>query len=508
MSKITQLTAVINNSDHKANLKAIAAVKSKAQALELRIDALTEVNKKEIADLMAASNLPVIFTLRKQAQGGQFTDSQEKQKEILLSLIDLKPQYIDLEYDTPLQTTQEILERSPETQLICSVHILDHTPESIEEYFLRLKCFPAHIYKIVTYANTLTDSLKMIRFVIANRRMQKNIIGLCMGDQGKITRLLSPVIGNYFNYAYVDHPSASGQYSAEEMETVYHHDKLDEQSQIFALLGENLSASRSHLLHNQMLDELAINALYIKISLSKGELKSFFSLIKGLPFAGFSVTMPHKEEILAYIDLQSEESQAIGAVNTIAIGQDRRLIGSNTDGIGAIEAIEEKTPIKDKKIVILGAGGAAKAIAYIAKERGARVTMLNRTEDKAKHFTQTLGIEFAPISNINQIAQEGYDILVNATSVGMLPEPDQMPIPSEAIIPSAIIMDIVQIPSETKLLREAKAKGCPIIYGHEMFIRQAAYQYERWFGDKVQRFKVVKSLEKIFKKIDKENPID
>ncbi|GAB4185285.1 MAG: shikimate dehydrogenase [Simkaniaceae bacterium] len=505
------LTVVLDKKTYKENAEIMAKAKGKAEGYELRLDCLEEIDKEKIKNLIDKASTPIIFTLRKSSQGGNFMEGEEKQKEILLGLVDLQPAFIDLEYDTSLSTAQELLDRSLDTRLICSIHDFEKTPESIDEFFLQLKLFPAHIYKIATYARSINDALKMVRFVIANKRMNKNVVGICMGEKGQITRILSPIIGNFINYCCLEKEAAPGQLALEELLDVYHYDKLNEATKVFALIGDPVDKSPSHITHNKVFEKLEINALYVKMCVKKDEVETFFSLIKGLPFAGFSVTMPLKEEVLPYLHEVSEEAKLIGAVNTIAIKDSKRL-GYNTDAAGALDPLEEKIPVAGKKVVILGGGGAAKALAYEAKNRGAaKVVLLNRTKERAEKIAANLDLSAGSLDDMKKIAEEGYDILINATSVGMEPNTEEIPISPEYILASACVMDIISRPKKTKLLQEAEKKGCKTVYGHEMFINQAVYQYDYWFDRQLERKKVKEILEKSVdsaaeKKMPKESP--
>jgi 3-dehydroquinate dehydratase/shikimate dehydrogenase len=186
--------------------------------------------------------------------------------------------------------------------------------------------------------------------------------------------------------------------------------------------------------------------------------------------------MPLKEHILPLLDHIDDQAKAIGAVNTLLF-KEGKISGFNTDGIGALNALEETCPVKNKKIIFLGAGGAAKAIAFEAKQRGALVTVLNREKQRAIDLAAQLGCIGGGIDEMPRYTAEGYDFLINCTPA--------MPIEPQNILPQAVVMDIVTKPQETVFLKQAQAKGCKIVYGYQMFIEQAIGQFNLWFDGNI-----------------------
>jgi shikimate dehydrogenase len=198
-----------------------------------------------------------------------------------------------------------------------------------------------------------------------------------------------------------------------------------------------------------------------------------------LNLKGVSVTIPHKVEIMDYLDDIEEVAQKIGAINTI-VNQEGRLFGYNTDWNGAIKAMEEKIELKNKKTVLLGAGGAARAIAYGLKEKDTDLTILNRTVKKAEVLASELGYQYGDLERVESMKP---DILINTTSLGMYPQVDDTPVRKE-FLKGMLVFDIVYNPLKTRLIREAEQNGCATIIGLEMFINQAALQLELWTGKK------------------------
>ena len=229
---------------------------------------------------------------------------------------------------------------------------------------------------------------------------------------------------------------------------------------------------------------MGLNAIYVKMSILPEELEKFFSLAKKLNFRGLSVTMPLKERVLSFLDQVDPLVAQMGAVNTILF-EGEKLMGFNTDGIGAINAIERLGSIKGKKVVLIGAGGAAKAIAFIAHQRGAQIVILNRTANKAEELAAHVKGRGAGIEKIASEYEDGYDILINC-------RPEPLPIDPQYILPHSIVMDIKTLPTKGSLLEYAKQKGAKVVYGYEMFINQAIAQIDIWFKDKAKQQDIAK----------------
>ena len=235
------------------------------------------------------------------------------------------------------------------------------------------------------------------------------------------------------------------------------------------------------------MEELGLDAIYVKILLAPHELISFFSYTKKLGIQGLSVTLPLKEQVLPFLDEVDPKAHAMGAINTIDL-KEGKLTGYNTDAKGALKALLEKTPIKDKKIVIIGAGGAAKAISYELKKQGALLTIVNRTKEKADTLANKLQCQASCLKDIPL-----YDIIINCTS-------SHMPIDKKFILENTVVMDIAISPN-TEFLLEAKKKKCYLVYGYKMFIYQALKQFKIWFGSKIDLSKVENLLEEKTSKV-------
>lgn len=399
---------------------------------ELRLDYFDEINLDQISKLLTK---PCILTLRSTSKR-----SEEERIQLLRQLANLKPAYIDLETTVPREVIEEI---AMQTKIILSYHNFDHTPE------LEISAIPATYYKMATMANSSLDCWRMLDLV----KKHKNLIGFCLGEKGTFSRILSAIYGSPITYAYLDEPTAPGQISLEELKSY----SLTPDTKLFAVIGYPLTTSSSPAFHNQKYREWGINAVYVKMPFQADELAQFAPRMQG--FSGLSVTMPLKESILPYLDQIDVEAAEIGAVNTI-VCKEGKTKGYNTDGKGALDAIGA---VEGKTVIILGAGGAARAIIYEAKKRGARVLIWNRTVEKGKLLAEHFDVE--AISEM-----QPYHILVNTTPVDVQVE----------IAPNTTVMDIRSHPKLTPFLERAAQKNCRLIYGMEMFHYQALEQIRLW----------------------------
>jgi shikimate dehydrogenase len=253
---------------------------------------------------------------------------------------------------------------------------------------------------------------------------------------------------------------------------------IDAGTRVCCLIGDPVEHSLSPLVHNAGYKALGLNYAYLSFKVS--DIKQAVEGIRGLGIRGASVTIPHKTGVLKYLDKLEPLAERIGAVNTI-VNDGGVLSGYNTDGDGAVKALEEVTNLKDKKAVLIGAGGAALAIASGLKAKGVRLVALNRTESKARELAEKVGAEgYGNLKELAKIAPA--DILINATSVGMWPKINQSIVPGELLHNRLTVFDIVYNPRETRLIAEAREKGCTIVYGYKMLLYQAAAQFELFTG--------------------------
>lgn len=474
------LVVVIN----KCSASLITKVKAflpHIDAIEIRFDYWPKLDITKIKSLQKSLPIPMIFTIRNKEQGGYFQGSEKQRLKQIYKLASLKPEYLDLEYNMGDDVISFILTNYPDIKLIGSYHNFIKTPHNLDKILNLLKKKPFYMYKIATYANNTLDALRMLIFIKENGS-ENNLIGICMGQLGVSTRILGKIVGSIMNYVVVDNEynSAPGQIDLDTILKLYNYRNLNNKTDIYALLGDPVISSLGDVLHNAAFRYLNKNAVYVKLKVSKQELTSALIYLKKLPFKGFSVTMPLKELAFKLIDITDDDSKYIKAINTITIRDKKEYFGLNTDGKGAVLALGEIMNLSNKKFVILGAGGAAKAIAYEISKFGGDLTVLNRTIKKAKHISQICHCSAYDLSKFPYVASQGYDIIINTIPTSAYIS--DLPIDQNSIIPSCWAMDInYQLNNKTPFLHMAENKGSNCISGYNMFVHQAILQLSNWF---------------------------
>ena len=280
-------------------------------------------------------------------------------------------------------------------------------------------------------------------------------------------------------------------------------------SRICGIIGDPIEHSMSPVMHNAAFEKLGLNYLYVPFRVKKEELGKAIAGMRALNIRGLSVTIPHKVAVIPFLDELDPLAQRIGAVNTI-VNDDGVLTGYNTDATGFLQALLERgVEPREKNVVILGAGGASRAISFILAERGAHLVILNRlleldwAEELASRISQVFTREVEALElngkNLAKVLAKA-DILVNATSVGMSPNIGETPIPAKLLKPGLIVFDIVYNPIKTRLVREAEVTGAKNIGGVDMLVWQGVLAFELWTGVKapvkLMKEKAIKALQK------------
>jgi 3-dehydroquinate dehydratase/shikimate dehydrogenase len=461
----TKLIGVARGPTLAALKDQIAKAKSFADLVEIRLDLLEPSALHHLKELPRI--LGFIFTFRKKSQGGARDITEHERLELFEHCLAAEPQYCDLEADTELAFFERVKEKYPKIKIIGSFHDFEGIPEHLDELFARMHKPQIDHYKVALKAHSTNDALKIMEW----SKNHKNLTCIAMGMEGQISRILAPIIGAEFCYAAIEQSDAPlGQLSLKELCEIYRFKELRPSTKIYALLGSPVTRSVGHLFHNQYFSKHSKDAVYIKLQLDIPELPLFFSLMRQMPFAGFSVTMPLKEQmgrVLTKIDPSAEQS---GSVNTIAF-EEEHLVGYNTDGRGALDVLERHRHVKGQTMVILGAGGTGRAIAFEAMKRGAKVIALNRTLARAKQLGEDLSSEYG---SLEDLPSHACDVLVNTIPADLIFDAKSLP-------SHALVMDIVYWHEETPLLKAAKERGCACIGGIEMFEAQAKLQQEIWF---------------------------
>jgi 3-dehydroquinate dehydratase / shikimate dehydrogenase len=448
-------------------------VEQGAELVELRLDYIRgAVNLKRLLDNRPS---PVVITCRREADGGRYTGTEDERRMLLRSAIASGVEYVDLEEDLAPK-----IPRYGKTKRIISLHDFQKTPDDLDAIHSRLRALDADIVKLATMANRPHDNLRMLQLVARNKQI-KPTIGICMGEMGIPTRVLGGRFGAPFTFATFHHERAlaPGQLSFEQMKNIYHYDDVNAETDVYAVIGDPIGHSLSPLIHNAAFQHQKLNKVYLPLRLPREEVGTFLDDAPALGIKGLSVTIPHKEAVFQRLSKCDDATRSIGATNTVVIdGKDR--VGYNTDYRAAINSLEQAMDsVKDVASLVLGAGGAAKAVAHGLKRHGARVMIANRTRERADKLAGELGCKSIDWDQRHQV---DVNILVNCTPVGMHPNVDETPYDKHHLKPDMVVFDTVYNPENTLLIKEARYRNCVVISGVDMFVRQAALQYQLFTG--------------------------
>jgi 3-dehydroquinate dehydratase/shikimate dehydrogenase len=417
-----------------------------------------------------------IATCRRAENGGKFKGSLAAQLDILGKAAAAGCQIIDLELQSALKCKADALQKlRTRAALLLSFHDFRAT-KKLEDTLEKMRAIPADFYKIVTTATTLSDNVVMMKF-LETHGDRHSLVGLCMGEQGLISRVLSVRASSVFTFASVSpgEETAPGQISAQDLRSVYRIDQVDAATRVYGVAGDPIAHSLSPLIMNTALRRENVNGVYL--ALHAKTLKDLLHCVREIPLNGLSITMPYKQAILEHLDNSDTHTTKIGACNTVVRGQDGKLYGFNTDTAGVVRPLEQRVSLENLKVLVLGAGGAARAAVFGLKERGSEVWILNRTAVTGQKLARQAKARTVKRSDLKKLA---FDVIINATPVGMGNSKDS-PL-KEDEIRAHYVFDMVYDPVETKLTKFAKARGAQIIPGIEMFVHQAARQFEIWTG--------------------------
>jgi len=419
-----------------------------------------------------------IGTCRRADNGGKFKGSLASQLEVLGKAAAAGCQLVDLELQSAQKTKPDAIARlRSRAALILSFHDFRAT-RNLDETLGKMLKIPAEFYKIVSTATTLSDNVAMMKF-LQERGGKHALVGLCMGEQGIISRALGVRAGSAFTFGAVD-PSAGlntgpGQISARDLRSIYRIDQVDAATRIYGVAGDPIGHSLSPVIMNTALRRENVNGIYLPLHAKT--LKDLMRCVRDIPLHGLSITMPYKQAILPHLDNTDAHTAKTGACNTVVRGQEGKLYGFNTDIAGVIRPLEQRITIDGAKVLVLGAGGAARAAVFGLKERGAEVWILNRTSVKGQKLARQAKARTIKRADLRKVA---FDVIINATPVGMGNTRDCVLKDDE--IQARVVFDMVYDPVETHLLQVARSKGISVIPGVEMFVQQAARQFEIWTG--------------------------
>ncbi|XP_065863546.1 bifunctional 3-dehydroquinate dehydratase/shikimate dehydrogenase, chloroplastic [Euphorbia lathyris] len=469
---------------------------SGADLVEIRLDSLKSFNPHEhVKFLISRSPLPTLFTYRPKWEGGDYEGDENKRLDVLRLAMELGADYIDVELQVARSFNDSIRGNKPaKCKVIVSSHNYHNTPsvEDLGNLVADIQASGADIVKIATTALDITDVARIFQITVHS---QVPIIGIVMGERGLISRILCAKFGGYLTFGTLESGivSAPGQPTIKDLLDLYNFRQIGPDTKVYGIIGKPVGHSKSPILYNEAFKSVGFNGVYVHLLVD--DIANFLQTFSSTDFAGFSCTIPHKEAAVKCCDEVNPVAKSIGAVNCIARRQsDGKLFGYNTDYVGAISAIEDGlrglqnissatgSPLAGKLFVVIGAGGAGKALAYGAKEKGAKVVIANRTYARAKELAEIVGGDAISLADLETFHPEDGMILANTTSIGMQPKVDETPVPKNVLRHYSLVFDAVYTPKITRLLREAQDSGAATVSGLEMFIGQAYEQFERFTG--------------------------
>ncbi|CAN6329281.1 unnamed protein product [Urochloa humidicola] len=474
-----------------AELAAAAALG--ADVAELRLDCLAGfAPRRDLPVILAEPRpLPALVTYRPKWEGGEYEGDDEPRFEALMLAMELGAEYVDIELKVADKFMRLLSGKKPENcKLIVSSHNYENTPsaEELANLVAQMQATGADIVKIATTATEIVDVARMFQILVQCQEKQVPIIGLVMNDRGFISRVLCPKYGGYLTFGSLEKgkESAAAQPTVTDLINLYNIRQIGPDTKVFGIIGKPVGHSKSPILHNEAFRSVGFNAVYVPFLVD--DLAKFLNTYSSPDFAGFSCTIPHKEAAVRCCDEVDPIARDIGAVNTMVRRSDGKLVGYNTDYVGAISAIEDgirdpsTSPLAGRLFVVIGAGGAGKALAYGAKEKGARVVIANRTFARAQELANLIGGPALTLAELENYHPEEGMILANTTAIGMHPNVNETPLSKQALKSYAVVFDAVYTPKDTRLLREAAECGATVVSGLEMFIRQAMGQFEHFTG--------------------------
>jgi 3-dehydroquinate dehydratase/shikimate dehydrogenase len=460
------------------------AARQGAGFIELRLDLLAKA--PDFHRLLEVRPCPLLATIRRPSDGGRWSGTEDARLTLLRQAIVAGFDWIDLETD--------IIDRIPrfrDVKRIVSYHNMQEFPDDFEEIHAAMCRQDADIVKLAVRAQSCLDNLRALDLV---RKASKPTVAICMGDLGTPSRVLGRKYGSPFTYAAFNKERnlAPGLLTFDDLRRVYNYERINAETRVFGVIGDPIAHSLSPLLHNSAFRQQGVNAVYVPFRVPKGELAEFLQAYEQIPVEGYSVTIPHKEQAAALAKQLDDPVRATQAANTLLRGA-TGFTAYNTDFQAALDSLQAHLAttaplsaggpptLASRNVLILGAGGVARAIAHALHRQQAMVSITNRTEERAQKLAEEVGCRHVAWSNRHAVLA---DVLINCTSVGMYPNVDQSPMHPSYFHQGMVVFDTIYNPENTLFLKEARSRDASVLSGADMFVRQAGLQYELFCGQK------------------------
>ncbi|KAF3436378.1 hypothetical protein FNV43_RR23470 [Rhamnella rubrinervis] len=468
-----------------------------ADLVELRIDSMSFSHISEVESLIKHRTLPAIvsFRLNTSRTPSKSECSKRTGLQVLKLALELDVEFVEVEFEVAFDILRY---KCSNSQIIVSSHVTNNCGKpSIDRLGYLIACMHstgADIIKLSVNVDYITDLPPIFQMLT---HCHVPLIATAVGSRGVMSQLLGPKFGGFLVYGTVESQPIPGLPTLVSLKQVYQLERINAYTKVFGLVSNPVGHSKSPILQNLAFRNVGYNGIYVPMLVD--DVIEFFKTYTCVDFAGFSVGIPHKEAAVRCCDEVHPLAKSIGAVNTIVRRPtDGKLVGYNTDCEASITAIEDalrekqagnrgtrhKSPIAGKTFVLVGAGGAGRAIAFGAKDRGARVVITNRNYERAKALAVAVSGEALPYEHLESFCAENGNgmILANASSVGMQPDTDRSPVSKVALRAYELVFDAVYTPRNTRLLKDAGEIGAIVVSGVEMFIRQALVQFRLFTG--------------------------
>jgi 3-dehydroquinate dehydratase/shikimate dehydrogenase len=474
-----RICAVVAGQQPSSMWKQLERALSQTQTIELRLDWL--LTEKEIHTFLRAlavkrrSTATLIATCRRLEAGGRFRGTIASQLLVLAEALRAGCTWYDLEIESASKCPPELLDvLLGDGHRLASAHYFRGKLPNLGSVAARLWRTRPDAVKLAANSGSLADALRLLRLA----RGKRNVVAVPMGDVALPLRCLALREGSALSYAPVETATAPGQVSLHALKNLYRADRISRKTRVYGVIGDPIAHSLSPQLQNAAFHARKMDAVYLPFLVH--DLKDFISAINPLGIRGFSVTLPYKQKILRYLHDCDSLAAAIGAVNTVVVRGGGKLYGYNTDYIGVLRALQQRISLRASRVLILGAGGAARAVAFALAQSGAAVCICARRPREAKSLAQAVGGKAVARTRLRK---EYFDAIVNATPVGMFPAVDRSPLTSNELN-CRLVFDLIYRPVETRLLQLAARRGIETVTGLEMFLAQGAAQWEIWTGER------------------------
>lgn len=477
MFEESKVCAVVAEAGAQDALAAAHLALRRTSVIELRLDYLA--SEDEFASLLRgivplASRATLIATCRRKEVGGRFGGSIARQIARLVLAAGSGCAWCDLEIETVERLNPATLRKTlGDVHLIISSHDFARTPARLGELRRRLESAGGDLMKIAALTRHYRELVRLLRAAHGRR----NVIVVPMGDVGLPGRIAAVREGSALAYAAAGTPVAPGQLSLETMQSVYRVERHNRRTQLYGIIGNPVGHSLSPLMHNTAFAYRRVNAVFVPFLVR--DLADFMKSVRPLRISGLSVTLPHKQSILRYLDECDPLASEIGAVNTV-VSRAGKLHGYNTDHLGVMQSLGRAIKLEGARVLVFGVGGAGRTVGFAAARAGAQVFFCARRPEAARSAALDFGAEAVDRKDLREME---FDAIVNATPIGMLPHLDASPL-EPAELRCGLVFDLIYRPLRTRLLRLAERRGIPTLSGVEMFVAQGVAQWELWTGEK------------------------